>query len=264
VSALDTLEQQLRESARRRRGRVRLGPGETPRRGAERRPVGVARRGRGRAVAAAGLLALGGVFLLVRDPAPPDEREAAVPTPAATWTPVLGDDDRGHPSISRSPVPAEQAAAYAVLRRPQNAADRSEPVRMLLARLSPSMVRGVRVDAVRRLDRRGGRTVILVSAELLRMNPRDPGDDIKDGLCMFTGHDGGTSGGTCASFRDARSGRMRATLPPRGLAPDGTTRVTVRVRGGRTLTIVPRDNYYDASWIGEGAAAGIARPRFIR
>ena len=56
---------------------------------------------------------------------------------------------------------------------------------------------------------------------------------------------------------------MRTTLPPRGLAPDGAARVTVRVRGGRTISITPRNNYYDAGWVGESGAAGIARPRFF-
>jgi hypothetical protein len=55
---------------------------------------------------------------------------------------------------------------------------------------------------------------------------------------------------------------MRTTLPPRGLAPDRAARVTVRVRGGRTVSVTPRHNYYDLSWVGEGGAAGIARPRF--
>jgi hypothetical protein len=241
VSAFDTLERQLRKSTERRYRRRRLPWRVVP------------------AIA----LAAAAAFLLARSPAPPDEREVAVPTPAPTWTPVLGDDDRGHPSLSRSPVPAEQRAAYAVLRRPQSAADRSPGVRKILARLTPGTLRGVRVDAIRRLDQRAGRTVILVSVELLRMNPRDPVDDIRDGLCLFTGSKGGSSGGTCGSFRDARSGHMRGTLPPRGLAPDGAARVTVRVRGGRTISITPRDNYYDASWVHESKAAGIARPRYF-
>ena len=55
---------------------------------------------------------------------------------------------------------------------------------------------------------------------------------------------------------------MRTTLPPRGLAPDGAKLVTVRVRGGRTISIPARNNYYDAPWVNESSAAGIARPRF--
>jgi hypothetical protein len=125
------------------------------------------------------------------------------------------------------------------------------------------MLRGVRVDAIRRLDQRGGRTTVLLSVERLRMNPRDRADDIADGLCLLSGSAGG-AGMTCASFHDAVTGRMRWPLPPRGLAPDGTTRVTTRVRGGRTVTVSPRENYYDATWVGEGDAAGIAHPRFER
>jgi hypothetical protein len=276
VSAFDTLERQLRESTRRRYGRAgrwrgAVGGGEsaTARRGARTTGGGEAagarrgRRGAARArsaVAVPVVLLVAGVaaFLFARSPDPGEEREALAPTPAPTWTPAI------KASISRSPVPAEQAAAYAVLRQPQTAADRSAAVRRILAGSLRSMMRGVRVDAVRRLYERRGRTVVLLSAEVLRMNPRDPDDDIRDGLCLFTTYTGGSAGGTCGSFEDAVSGRMRWTLPPRGLAPDGTKRVTIRVRGGRTITIVPRNNYYDASWIGESGAAGIARPHFVR
>ena len=261
VSAFDTLEQQLRDSARargrRRRAARRLAmlargarrarpalrrgvtvPAAAPERAAS--PRGATPRaaaphvGPGRTAALRGAtaravawlvplaLAAVAVVLVVRSPAPPDEREASVPTPGPTWTPVLGDARRGHPSISRSPVPAKQAAVYGVLRRPPAAADRTRAVKDLLAHLSPSMLRGVRVDAVRRLDEHGGRTTILISAEILRMNPRDPGDDIRDGLCVMTGDAGGGAGGTCGSFHDALVGRMRTTLPPRGLAPDAS------------------------------------------
>ena len=181
---------------------------------------------------------------MTRSTSPPDEREAAVTTPAPTWTPVLGDEHRGRPSISRSPVPPEQVAALGILGRPAGAADRSRKVEALLAKLSSSTVRGVRVDAIRRLDERDGHTTILLSAALIRMDPRDPDDDIRDRLCLFSGGADG-AGMTCGSFNDAINGRMRWTLPPRGLAPDGAVRVRVRVRGGRTVTVMPRNNYYD-------------------
>jgi hypothetical protein len=200
-------------------------------------------------------------FAVTRSTAPSDEREAAVTTPSATWTPVLGDEERGRPSLSRSPVPSEQLAALGILRRPADAADRSRTVEALLARLSSSTVRGVRVDAIRRLDERDGRATILLSVALVRMHPRDPDDDIQDGLCLLSGAKHG-AGMTCGSFNDAIRGRMRWTLPPRGLAPDGAVRVRTRVRGGRTVTVTPRNNYYDLSWVGEASAAGIARPRF--
>jgi hypothetical protein len=200
---------------------------------------------------------------VLRDPVGLDEREAVTPLPSATWTPVMGDGNREQPSISRSPVPAEQADAYGVLRRPQSAGDRSAGVQTILRSLRPSMVNGVRVDAIRRLYSRGGQTVVLVSVEQLRNDPRDPSDDVRNGLCLFTNRTSGGSGGTCAAFHDALNGRMRHTMPPRGLAPDGATRVTVRVRGGRTVSVTPRNNYYDLSWVGEADAVGIARPRYF-
>jgi hypothetical protein len=233
VSAFDTLENQLRDSARRRPGRRRAA----------------------RLVPLVALAAVA-VFLLARGPNASDEREAVAP--ASTWAPTLDT------SLTRSPVPAEQLATYGVLRRPQNAGDRSPAVERMISRIEDSMALGVRVDSVRRLYHQNGRNVVLVSVEVLRMDPRDPRDDVRDGLCLMTGSDNGSSGATCGSFADARSGRMRYPMPPRGLAPDGTKRVTIRVKGGRTISITPRDNYYDASWIGEGGAVGIARPRFIR
>ena len=252
MSPIDTLERQLADATRRRYG---------PRRRARFHLL------RGRRQAAARVVALTVVaallaFAVTRSTAPPDEREAAVATPSATWTPMLGDEDRGRPSISRSPAPSEQLAALGILRRPAEAADRSRTVEALLAGVSSSSVRGVRVDAIRRLDERYGRTTVLLSVALVRMDPRDPDDDIRDGLCLLSGAQQHGTGMTCGSFDDAIRGRMRWTLPPRGLAPDGAVRVRVRVRGGRTVTVTPHNNYYDLSWVGEARAAGIARPRF--
>jgi len=149
VNALDTLEQQLRRSARRRYGRRRR----------RWRPASAI-------VAAAAI-----VMLLVmaaredrpRFPAPADEREAVATSPQPrTWTPVVGDDDRGHPTIARDSVPPEQAEALAVLRRPQSDADRSPQVQAVLKLLGSDGMRGVRVDSIRLLDARSDGVTILV------------------------------------------------------------------------------------------------------
>jgi hypothetical protein len=102
---------------------------------------------------------------------------------------------------------------------------------------------------------------VLLSIGNVTVDPRDPGDDVKDGLCLLSG-DAGSAGMTCASFADAVAGRLRWTIPPRGLAPDGAVTATVRVRGGRTIEVKPRNNYFDTAWVGESGAYAIAHPRF--
>jgi hypothetical protein len=228
VSAIDTLERQLRDSAR-RRPRRRRGLWLVP------------------AIAAAAVAAL----LLLRAPAPNDERPATPPAP--TWTPVLGDARRGHATISREPVPPEQLRAFAVLRRAPTAADRSPAVRALLRYLGRE-THGVRVDAIRLLSRRGDRLVILVPMDQLdRPVMRDP-------LCVMetvvirgnpppgtppAGSPGG-AGETCRTLPDLRRhGYLGWPGPPFGLVPDGVATVKLRVRGGRTITAPVRGNVYD-------------------
>jgi hypothetical protein len=231
VSAFDTLERQLRDAAQRRpRRRLvwRLAP----------------------AVAlAAAVLA---VFTLARDRAPvgADEREAPAVQPAPTWTPKIG------ASINRSPVPPEQAKAFAILRRPQSDADRSPAVQAALEHFVSDRFSGVRVDAVRVLETRPGEITILVPVHRM-LDPRGRAHDWHDPLCLIQG-----AGGTCGKFDDVLRGRTRWPMPPRGMAPDGAATVKVRVRGGRTIIIPVRNNFYDARWAKEDTAVGIAIPRF--
>src|SRR3954452_25447051 len=48
------------------------------------------------------------------------------------WEPILGNDQAGHPTRSRSALPADLTAALGVLRRPQVAADRGPDVEATL------------------------------------------------------------------------------------------------------------------------------------
>jgi hypothetical protein len=215
VSAIDTLERQLRDSARRR-----------PRR----------RRGLWLVPAIAAAVA---ALLVLRVPAPNDERPAT--PPVGTWTPVLGDARRGHATISRNPVPPEQLRAFAVLRRAPTAADRSPLVRTLLSYVGRGGWHGVRVDAIRLLARHGSQATILVPVERV-----DGGPGMRDALCVLTGPRAGV-GGTCGTFDDLyKHGHIGRPGPPFGLVPDGVATVKLRVRGGRTITASVRGNVYDA------------------
>ncbi len=225
MSALDTLERQLRDSARRRRRRtLRLMPAVVA------------------LVAAAALFAV----LLPRGPEPSDERPATPPAP--TWTP------RMNASISRSPVPAEQLAALAILRRAPAPADRSPAVRQLLGIIGHEGMSGVRVDAVRMLAQRGSRLTILVPIVSLSRPPW------RDVLCLYTttlarGKPAG-AGGTCRTFADLRRhGYLGWPGPPFGLVPDGVASVKLRVRGGKTITAPVRNNVYDLTHLGDGVFA---------
>src|SRR5262249_50822593 len=73
---------------------------------------------------------------------------------SAGWHPILGDSHRGHPREARAPVPADQLAALAVLRRPQTDADRTRHVRFVLRLLVAGEISGVHVDAIRLLRTR--------------------------------------------------------------------------------------------------------------
>jgi hypothetical protein len=220
VSALDTLERQLRDSARRRR-----------------RPSW-----QRRLVPAVIALAAVAALLVLLPPRPdspnPSDERAATPSPAPTNGPH--DPARLYPlpPASHRPVPRDQLAAFAILRRPPTAADRSQAVRSLLRLVPASEVRGVHMDAVRVLGKRGNRLTLLVPME------RTSIPVMRDGLCVLTALENG-SGMTCGTLADIRKhGRVGFTVPPLGLVPDGVASVKVRVRGGHTITAPVRNNFY--------------------
>lgn len=112
---------------------------------------------------------------------------AAGAATAATgvWSPQLGDERRGTPSISRSEAPPEQLKHFAVLRRPQTDQDRGADVRRVLRRFVGGSYRGVRTASVRRVVATdGGGPRIIVPA--VRANGFD------DALCLFVRGGGST------------------------------------------------------------------------
>jgi hypothetical protein len=214
VSAFDVLERQLRDSARRRppSRRRRLVP----------------------AIAALAIVALLLVLLPPRVESPgPDAERVATPSPAPTTR-----DDRGLPPASHAPVPRDQLAQLAILRRPPTAADRAPAVRELLSRLPAREIRGVHMDAVRVLAQRGRLLTVLVPME------RTPLPEKREGLCVLSALTDG-SGMTCGTLADLhKHGYIGWPGPPLGLVPDGVASVRLRVRGGRTITAPVRDNVY--------------------
>jgi hypothetical protein len=216
VSAFDVLERQLRDSAHRRR----------PSWGRRLLPAVVA-------------LALVAVLLALLPPHPlspsPSDERVATPSPAATTAPR---DDRRLPPASHRPVPSDQIAAFAILRRPPSSADRSPAVRELLSTVPANEVRGVHLDAVRVLGRHGKYLVLLVPME------RTPIPAMRDGLCVLTALENG-SGMTCRTLAGLRKhGAVGFSVPALGVVPDGVASVNVRVRGGRTVTAPVRNNLY--------------------
>ena len=188
--------------------------------------------------AAVAAIAIGALALA---PAPRHER----PVQAPPWQPVLGDDHRGHPTVATGPVPAEQLAALAVLRRPQTARDRSPAVQKLLALLNADTDHGVHVDGIRLLARHGDRVTILIPMERFGTPIRGARHSvIHDALCLMAGVSNG-AGGTCGSLADLERRGLGWPGPPFGLVPDGVASVKLRIRGGRTIGAPVRGNLYD-------------------
>ena len=102
------------------------------------------------------------------------------------WSPQVGDDHRGHPTISGSPVPDDQLAHFGVLRRPATDADNGAEVQYALRYLDARSFGGVRTGAVRLLST-AGRGYVLIPTQEATLGgaaaaagaPRD------DALCLF-------------------------------------------------------------------------------
>lgn len=239
MNAWDSLEDELRAATRRAGARRFARP---------------RRRGPWLALAA-GLAAVVVVLLVaVRGDGPgtiPDD-ERAVGTATATPSP-------SGLRLSRSPVPADQLAAFAVLRRPQTADERAD----VLALLEDMGQRydGIRADGIRVLSRARDEIVALVPLERGRYG-RDPSKDVLDPLCLLRGAKPIGYGLTCGTLAEVLNGRVRWPRPPAGLAPDFASRVRVRVSGGRTVTLTPRNNYYDAAEV-DPSLVGIQPPQWL-
>ncbi|HEX4109501.1 MAG TPA: hypothetical protein VHX88_15295 [Solirubrobacteraceae bacterium] len=130
------------------------------------------------------------------------------------WSPTLGGPHRGHVTTSTTPVPTSERALLAVLRRPQDAADRSAPVQATLRGLVGVEDHGVRLAAVRNLGR----------------SPADPSEAIlllslvHQGLLNWPG--AGSANAVCMLFPVVFASHTRTVI-----GPDGR-RHTARTGGG--------------------------------
>ncbi|MEV4418355.1 RNA polymerase sigma factor [Patulibacter sp. NPDC049589] len=165
------------------------------------------------------------------------------------WSPSLGDDDRGRPSASASDVPADQLAAFAVLRRPATDADRGAAARAAL-RYVGGRFSGVRTDRVRAPAGAPGTVLVPVARS---------STGAADALCLFAPDRAAGGGGiSCWTTRQIREGHgslVAVRLVTRDAVggqerpadgAGGTDRATAEgagaqpaVAGGRRIGLVP-------------------------
>ena len=169
----------------------------------------------------------------------------AVPALAATqpWQPILGrpalhDTPTG---ISASAPPADQLALLGVLRRPQDAQDRSPAVQAMLSSVGIEF-QGVRTDTVRLLTSASGHSAVLVSAERI-VDPGTNTVETNNPLCLVTGQSG-----TCSETQGLVDGHFLGLDGDYiyGLVPDGVAKVVLRYPDGQTLSTSVQDNFF---WI---------------
>lgn len=190
------------------------------------------------------------------------------------WSPLLGSgDDR--PSISTTPVPGDQEAALAVLRRPQTDEDRGPDVQQTLKLIGPQL-HGIRTSSIRRLaEVPGGAAITLVSTSRYGddADPTPyPGSGIaSDPLCVVypaidAVHNPSKSvtsaAAGCWKKAEIDAGRAHAMAPRGdaglyvyGLVPDGVSKVVGVWQDGQTATSDVRDNFFEFAASSSGAPA---------
>ncbi|HEY4096859.1 MAG TPA: hypothetical protein VGM33_15165 [Baekduia sp.] len=202
------------------------------------------------------------------------------------WHPVLGSPDRGpQPLAAGAGVPADQLAALAILRRPQTDADRGPLVQSALKVLSRELINGIHTDAIRVVHHGPREVVVLIPAE--RVGPHERGRRLpveRNVLCLMSGSylpatslktihlPAGYSWGMACGGMDrvgstgletgyggrivGRGTPAKVTSRRVTLVPDGVARVTVRLRGGRSVTVPVKDNVYSYRIHGSPAYLG--------
>jgi hypothetical protein len=141
---------------------------------------------------------------------------------ATSWLPQVGDDQRGHPALSSSPVPADQATALAVLRRAQTEADRGPQVEQVL-RLLGSQVDGVLAHGIRLLAARDDGAIVLVPVQR-RTVPGANGSTERDLLCVeyLTGLGAASPPASNTSPHPPRPGEPTTTVTGHLIEPSST------------------------------------------
>jgi hypothetical protein len=138
-----------------------------------------------------------------------------------------------------TPTPAGETSVLAVLRRPQNDADRSADAQKLLRSVGVEFA-GVREDSVR-VVAAGSHTVAVLTAEHVGDPSQPDRGGLKDVVCLTN-----AVGGTCGSIKTLLGGHLASYAGPHvmGLAPDGVATVVLRYSGGRSISAPVRDNVF--------------------
>lgn len=145
------------------------------------------------------------------------------------WSPQVGDDRRGRPTISGSSVPQEQLDRFEVLRRPADDADRGVQTRYALKFLSPKF-QGVRTDSVRLLEA-GAPGDDVTGAEILV--PVERRDGIDDALCLFTVDPADGGGVSCWSTAQILSGKAIGGMAKMDQPAPGSAEAKARAKAFR-------------------------------
>jgi hypothetical protein len=178
------------------------------------------------------------------------------------WAPLLGWEDGNRPTASAEPVPSAQEQLLGVLRRDQDAGDRSPAARSALTTLSNRYV-GVKVASVRVVPATDGSSSVIVPVTTVRGSVGPAGAPVRnDAVCMhiaFRGADA-DAGRRCWSTTNIRRGGavLSAGENVRGIVPDGVSRVRFAVPGGRPYDARVRDNVFVASLQTVSGATGIS------
>jgi hypothetical protein len=155
----------------------------------------------------AGLLAFGAIAVT-----------ATALAATGAWSPQVGDDRRGHPTISASSVPQDQLAHFGVLRRPATDADHGAQVRYALRYLDARSFAGVRTDAVRLVSTEGNGYVLIPTEEAtLGGHAAAAGAPPDNSLCLFAIDS--TDGGGLSCWSTAQILAGRAVLFSMKMAP---------------------------------------------
>jgi hypothetical protein len=218
----------------------------------------------------------------------------AVAATSSGWRPLLGSSDRPRPLPATSTVPADQLAALAVLRRPQNDTDRGPLVQAALRKLDRRSVNGIHTDAIRVISHGPREVTVLIPVE--RFGHSLPGVSAsttgqRDVLYLMSGsyqnarnvtittagkpktvrfpagYDWGGSLGTLDTLRSTGIQTGTGPVVPDGrpeqvtnrivtLVPDRVARVKVRLRGGRSVTVPVENNIYRYTIHGVSANLG--------
>jgi hypothetical protein len=134
------------------------------------------------------------------------------------WSPQVGDDHRGHPTISASSVPGDQLAHFGVLRRPATDADHGEKVRYALRYLDARSFAGVRTDAVRLISTQDNGYVLIPTEEAtLGGQAAAAGAPPDNSLCVFAIDSSDGGGLSCWTTEQILAGK--AVLYSTKMAP---------------------------------------------